>query len=269
MNVHEMHQSNRAAWNEAAAYYAEGLKERTEFLRAGGTYFCQSERPYLQGLGEWCRRTIHLQCAGGTDTLSLWNLGAGEVVGVDISEDMIAVARAKSNALNAPAQWFCCDILDTPHELDGTADLVYTGRGAICWLHDMEGWAAVVARLLKPGGRLYLFEGHPLTWVWDQESTELKLDPVYGDYFQATVQTDQGWGPTYVGELSKPKEELSRKYESQKTFGQIINPLLAAGLRLEKLEEHAEAYWQQFPNLPAEMVTRLPNTFSLLMRKDV
>jgi len=268
MTVREMHQSNRNAWNEAAAHYTEELQDRIQFLRAGGTNFGEAEQPYLADLNAWCGRAIHLQCAGGTDTLSLWNLGAKEVVGVDISEDMIAVARQKSDALSAPAQWFCCDILDTPHELDGTADLVYTGRGALCWLHDMDGWAGVVARLLAPGGRLYVFEGHPLAWVWDTEASELRLDPVYGDYFQTTAQANQGWGPTYVGELAKPKEELSRKYESQKTFGQIISPLLQAGLRLEKLEEHAEIYWDQFDNLPKETVAKLPNTFSLLMRKD-
>ncbi len=206
MTVREMHQSNRVAWNEAAAHYAEDLEGRIQFLRAGGMNFCAAEEPYLRGLGDWCRRAVHLQCAGGTDTLSLWNKGVQEVVGVDISEDMIAVARQKSDALNAPASWFCCDILD--------------------------------------------------------------LDPVYGDYFQTAAQMEQGWGPTYIGELAKPKEDLSRKYESQKTFGQIINPLVQAGLRLEKLEEHAEPYWDQFPNLPPEVVAKLPNTFSLLMRKD-
>ncbi len=268
MTVREMHQSNRAAWNEAAASYAEDLQERIAFLRAGGTDFGDAERPYLRDLSAWCGRAIHLQCAGGTDTLSLWNLGAQEVVGVDISEDMIAVARAKTDALNARASWFCCDILETPHELDATADLVYTGRGALCWLQDMDAWAAVVARLLKPGGRLYIFEGHPVSWIWDTEAAELRLDPVYGNYFQRAAQMEQGWGPTYIGELSKPKEELSRKYESQKTFGQILTPLLEAGLRLEKLDEHAETYWEQFPNLPKETVSKLPNTFSLLMRKD-
>ena len=268
MTVREMHQSNRAAWNEAAADYADDTEDRIGFLRAGGTNFGAAEEPYLHGLGDWCCRAIHLQCAGGTDTLSLWNKGAKEVVGVDISEDMIAVARRKSDVLGAPAWWLCCDILDTPHELDGTADLVYSGRGAINWLHDMDGWADVVARLLRPGGRFYMFEGHPLTWVWDTETTDLRLDPVYGDYFDMAAQANQGWGPTYIGELSKPKEELARKYESQKTFGQIINPLLRAGLRLEKLEEHAETYWEQFPHLPRETVAKLPNTFSLLMRKD-
>ena len=263
-----MHQSNRAAWNEAAAHYAGSLDDQIEFLRGGGTNFQLPEYTYLAGLGEWCRRAVHLQCAGGTDTLSLWNLGAEEVVGVDISDDMIAVARAKSDALHAPATWFCCDILDSPHALDGTADLVYTGRGALNWLHDMDGWASVVSRLLTPGGRLYVFEGHPVSWIWDSEASDLRLDPAYGDYFQTAAQANQGWGPTYVGELSQPKEQLSKKYESQKTLGQIINPLLSAGLRLEKIEEHPNEYWDAFPHLPLAIKSKLPNTFSLLMRKD-
>jgi len=268
VTVQKMHQSNRAAWNEAAAHYADTRDERVEFLRGGGTNFEPPEYSYLAGLGEWCKRAIHLQCAGGTDTLSLWNLGAKEVVGVDISEDIIAVARAKSEALNASATWYCCDISDTPHELDGTADLVYTGRGALNWLHDMDSWASVVSRLLAPGGQLYLFESHPVSWIWDSEASELRLDPVYGDYFQTVICEDQGWGPTYVGELSQPKEQLSKKYQSQKTFGQIINPLISAGLRLKKIEEHPNDFWDAPSNLPEAVKSKLPNTFSLLMRKE-
>ena len=181
---------------------------------------------------------------------------------------MIAVARAKSDALHAPATWFRCDVLDTPHELDGTADLVYTGRGALPWLHDMDGWAGVVSRLLAPSGRLYLFEGHPLSWIWDSDASELRLDPAYGDYFQTAAQANQGWGPTYVGELSQPKEKLAKKYESQKTFSQIINPLLSVGLRLVKIDEHPDEYWNAFPHMPEAVKSKLPHTMSLLMRKD-
>jgi ubiquinone/menaquinone biosynthesis C-methylase UbiE len=72
------------------------------------------------------------------------------VIGVDISDNMIACARAKSDQLGAPATWYCCDILDTPSHLNQTADLVYTGRGALNWIMDIEAWATVVARLLKP-----------------------------------------------------------------------------------------------------------------------
>ena len=117
------------------------LDESIARLRDGGVVLYPPELRYLHDLGAWCRRAIHLQCAAGEDTLSLWNLGAAEVVGVDISDTMIEIARRKSAALGAPARWFACDLLATPHELDGSADLVYTGKGALNWLHDIEGWA--------------------------------------------------------------------------------------------------------------------------------
>ena len=155
-------------------------------------------------------------------------------------------------------------------ELDSTADLVYTGRGAINWLHDMDGWAAVVARLLKPGGKLYVYEGHPLTWIWDQEATELRLDPVYGDYFQTAVQSEQGWGPTYVGELSKPKEELTpqstrRRRPSARSSTRCCKRRPAAGKDGGTRRNVLGAVSQI---CPPNVVARLPNTFSLLMRKD-
>src|SRR5205814_5886985 len=142
------HEENRIGWNEGAAAYEADLENKIAFLRAGGTNFVGPEYRYLAGLNEWCARAIHLQCAGGTDTLSLWNLGAHEVVGVDISDRMIGVAKQKSDALGAPATWVHSDVLSTPSSLDGTADLVYTGRGALCWMMDINAWARVVARLL-------------------------------------------------------------------------------------------------------------------------
>ncbi len=41
-------------------------------------------------------------------------------------------------------------------------DLVFTGIGALCWLPSIARWAEVVANLLKPGGRLFLREAHPV-----------------------------------------------------------------------------------------------------------
>lgn len=262
-----MHQSNRQGWNEGAERYAEENAERIAFLRGGGQALLAPEVRILGDLGAWCRRAIHLQCAAGTDTLSLWRLGAAEVVGVDISDAMIALAEEKSAALGAPARWFQSDVLATPHELDGTADLVYTGKGALNWLHDIDAWAAVVARLLAPGGRFYLFEGHPITWIFEHAAPELRLDPRYGDYFSMRPEPEQGWTPEYIGELSRPKEELAVKWERHWRFGDVINALIAAGLRVEYFEEHPDAYWPQYPNLPGEVARKLPHTYSLLMRK--
>lgn len=267
--IQRLHQGNRAAWNEAAARYEGELERDIAFLAAGGKAFQPPEWPYLQDLTAWCRRAIHLQCAGGLDTLSLWNQGAAEVVGIDISERMIASAQQKARALGAPAYWYCCDVLETPQELNDTADLIYTGKGALLWIMDLDRWAGVVARLLKLQGRFYLFEGHPLTWVWDMNATEYRLDPRYGDYFSTAIAQEQGWPVQYIpGTVLPPKEEQARSYERQWTLGQVVTALAEAGLRIERLEEHPDAYWNQFPMLAEDLVPRLPHTYSLLARKD-
>jgi SAM-dependent methyltransferase len=264
MQIEEIHQANRAGWNQGAEAYEADLKERIDFLRAGGTNFCPPEYAFLSGLKDWCGRAIHLQCAGGTDTLSLWNLGAGEVVGVDISEGMLAVARQKSDALGAPATWVHSDVLSTPASLDGTADLVYTGRGALCWLMDLSAWARVVARLLKPGGRLYVFEGHPVSNLFKLESDHFELDPEYGDYFKKDPIADAGWPSTYIGDLGKAKAEHAVKYERLWTLGDVVNSVIDAGLVLERLEEHPDSFWPSHPNIAPELLRRVPQTFSLL-----
>jgi len=189
-------------------------------------------------------------------------------VGIDISEKMLAVARRKSTLLRAPAHWYCCDILDTPHELDNTADLIYTGRGALPWIMDIQAWAGVVVRLLKPGGKLYVFEGHPLDWVWDMKATSYKLSSRTGNYFSGKVVTDRGW-PLFSDAFQEHvnKDEF-HVHERQWTLGEIMNNLIATGMRLERFEEHPDLFWDQFPNLPAELSGRLPHTFSLLMRKE-
>lgn len=263
----DLHAETGVAWNVAAGIYERDEAADIALLAGGGNSLLAPEHRFLRDLSSWCGRAIHLQCAGGTDALSLWKMGAGEVVGVDISEKMIAVARRKSAALGAPAQWHCCDVLHTPHSLDNSADLIYTGRGALPWVMDIDAWAAVVARLLNPGGRLYVFEGHPLDWVWDMQAATYQLSDRTGDYFAGKVVSDRGW-PIFSNPIQEhPDKEHFHVHERQWTLGAILNSLVGAGLALERFEEHPDLFWNQFPNLPAGLAGHLPHTFSLLMRK--
>jgi len=258
------HSANKTAWNEAAAFYETEIDVDIAFLKAGGKNLWEPELRILHDLTSWCHRLVHLQCAGGRDTLSLWNHGAAQVVGVDISERMIECARRKSEALGAPAEWYCSDVLDTPHSIDGTADLVYTGRGALCWLMDIDAWAAVVKRLLKPNGRVYIFEGHPLDWVWKADASTFELEQ---SYFSGVEYETFGWPAEYIPE-SEQTDSPSPKYEHQWTLGAIVTALANTGLRLERLEEHPHQYWECFPQIPANIASGLPHTFSLLMRNS-
>ena len=73
--------------------YTAEIEETIAFLAAGGSNLHPVERANLGDLAAWCGTAIHLQCASGRDTLSLWNEGVPQVVGVDISDVHIANAR--------------------------------------------------------------------------------------------------------------------------------------------------------------------------------
>ena len=262
-----MHAANRAAWDEAAERYEGWFEESVALIRGGGTNLFGVEHDLLGDLraGRGTRRAIHLQCAGGRDTLSLWNAGAGEVVGVDFSPRMLALARRLSDAVGAPARWIEADVLETPHELDGTADLVYTGRGSLLWLGDLDAWAAVIRRLLAPDGRFVCFEGHPAEWLFDADEDGRLVATDY-DYFGG-VEASRGWAPEYIDRLSIPDDEQHWKFARAWTLGEIVTAVAGAGLRIERLEEYPVDWWAGHRDLRPEDRGRIPLSFGLVARR--
>ena len=264
-DVAAMHQTNRAAWNEAAERYERWLPEAIELIRSGGSNLFPVERALLGDLHGRCRRAVHLQCAGGRDTLSLWTQGAAEVVGIDFSPRMLELAARLSEAVGAPARWILADVLDAPAELDGTADLVYTGRGAVIWLQDLDAWAAAIHRLLAPGGRLVLFDGHPVEWLFDADAEGHWVATDY-DYF-AGPEASRGWEPAYIDRLSIPDAEQSWKFARAWNLGEIVTALMRADLRLEQLAEHPVDWWGGHGDVRPEERGRIPLSFSIVARR--
>ena len=258
--------ANRDAWDPVAAKLASDMERDVKLLRSGGTSLLTPERDHLTPLLARCRRAVHLQCSHGTDTLSLWRLGAREVVGVDFREAMLALARRKAELLGAPATWHCANVLAPPTELAGTADLVYTGKGALPWIADLGEWARAVTGLLGPGGHLYVFEGHPLNCIWEPERAKLRVR-ADGDYFAHAPRVNEHFPSRFLAPTAPPGTASRRAPERQWTLGEVVSELAATGLTLLRLEEHPEHFWPQFPDVAAEALRRLPHTFSLLARR--
>jgi SAM-dependent methyltransferase len=260
-----MHRANRAAWDEAAERYEGWFAESVDEIRSGGSNLFEIERRLIGDLRGRCRRAIHLQCAGGRDTLGLWRLGADEVVGIDFSRRMLDLARRLTAATGAPARWIESDVVDVPHELDGSGDLVYTGRGSLIWLHDLDAWASVVVRLLAPGGRFVMFEGHPVEWLFDADPDGRWTATDY-DYFGG-AEASKGWSPEYIDRLSIPEREQSWKFARAWTLGEVVTALLRAGLRIEELAEHPVDWWGGHRDVLPEERGRIPLSFSIVGRR--
>lgn len=108
-----------------------------------------------------------------------------------------------------------------------------------------------MARLLGPGGRFYLFEENPLTYLFDEEA------PAYvhngRDYFSREVELSRGWTPAYIGDLGKADDELALKYECQWSAPELISHLADAGPRLFPQAVQAPARGDRCP-LPAHVL---------------
>ncbi|WP_216893609.1 hypothetical protein [Nocardia alni] len=140
--------------------------------------------------------------------------------------------------------------------------MVYTGIGALCWLPSVERWARTVAALLRPGGRLFLRDGHPMAMTLDEQQTDrLVVDHPYIETPEPMVWTGTS---TYVetdGELQK----ATTTHEWNHGLGEIVTALLNAGLTLTGLVEHDSAPWEF---LPGRMVRGDDGEFRLPERRD-
>jgi hypothetical protein len=98
-DMHKNYEQNAIWWNETASWYGKDVDADLEVLRLGGSFLCLPEKEILGDLSTWCGRAIHLQCSHGRDALSLLNEGAAEVVGVDISTQLLAAASSTRASL--------------------------------------------------------------------------------------------------------------------------------------------------------------------------
>lgn len=90
-----------------------------------------------------------------------------------------------------------------------SADLVYTGKGALVWMADLAGWAREVARLLRPSGHLFVYEAHPavILWTWDEDRPRIREDR---SYFGRSHVNDTFPGSRGGGMAADPRRDHHR-----------------------------------------------------------
>ena len=91
-----------------------------------------------------------------------WDPRGATVTGLDFSSAAIAEATLFAKELNFhDASFVVSTIANACQTLsDLQYDIIYTGRGVLCWLTDLDAWAGTCASLLKPDGTLHLEEVH-------------------------------------------------------------------------------------------------------------
>lgn len=225
---------NKAAWNKRALQHVKSEFYDMATWKEGRNSLKEIELELLgdvKGL-----KILHLQCHFGQDTLSLARMGA-EVTGMDFSEEAIAQARSINAEMGLDARFICCDIYELDQHLDEEFDLVFTSYGVLGWLPDMERWAQMAARFVKPGGRFVMAEFHPVVWMFDDDFTKVQYKY---DAPEAIVEE-------YEGSYASP--DSGDQYESvgwNHGMAKVVQSLINAGIQIDRLQEYHYSPWNCF-----------------------
>jgi SAM-dependent methyltransferase len=187
----------------------------------------------LDGAAEWAsirallpdlkgKRIADLGCGFGWFCRFAWDEGAASVVGFDVSDNMLARARATSN----PAIVYEKADLEVLGLPQASVDLVYSSL-AFHYLKDLQALLRRVHAALAPGGQLVFSTEHPIYMApahpgWSKDADGRATWPVNG----------------YLDEGPRTTDWLAKGVVKQhRTLGTLINMLIGTGFTLQHVEE--------------------------------
>lgn len=199
--------------------YSQMARSKEGLLAAGEWETLKTLLPEFQG-----KRMLDLGCGYGWHCIYAVEQGASSVVGVDISEKMLEVAREKTNDAKVTYQCSAMEDLDFP---DNSFDVVLSSL-AFHYVESFEEIAKKMARFLKPGGKFVFSAEHPVftaegTQQWYcNEAGEIQHFPVDNYYYE---------GKRTANFLGEPVI----KYH--KTLTTYLDGLLTNGFQIDRVVE--------------------------------
>lgn len=206
----------------------------------------------LDGAAEWPairamlpelagKRVADLGCGFGWASRWMREQGATSVLGLDLSQNMLA--RAENDTSDPAIEYHIAD-LDTLDLPEASFNLVYSSL-TFHYVRNFRRLIGMIHTALVPGGDLVFSIEHPIFmaaahphWICDEDGR--KTWPVNGYSVEGERRTD--WFADGV-----------LKYH--RTLGTTLNTLISEGFDLQKIEEFAPTPEQikQMPDLAEEM----------------
>ncbi len=170
------------------------------------------------------KAVLDMGCGFGEMCEEFLGRGAAFVTGIDVSENMLQKARARQKDNLEILRMDMCDIKDLGRKYD-----VITSSLAVHYIADWTELINNVYTCLNEGGTFVFSQEHPLTTApfsgsnWEKDKTGDGIHYQLTDYGRSGMRRTE-W-------LTDDVEKYHR------TFSEILNTLIAAGFRIEKLAE--------------------------------
>lgn len=168
------------------------------------------------------RRVLDLGCGFGWFCRFAREAGACEVLGIDVSENMLGRARQMTSD---PAIGYRQADLETLSLTADSFDLAYSSL-ALHYLENLQSLFSQTCNALKPGGRFVFSVEHPLMTAPSQQGWR-------------TEEDRQVWPvDRYLDEGPRTTDWLAKGVVKQhRTIATYLNLLIAAGFSILKMEE--------------------------------
>lgn len=255
---------NRKSWNNRTETHVKSAFYDVAGFMKGRSSLNKIELDLLGDVSG--KKILHLQCHFGQDSISLGRLGA-EVVGVDLSDKAIENAKTLALKEKVKVSFICCDVYELPKYLTETFDIVFTSYGTISWLPDLDKWAGIINRFLKPDGEFVFAEFHPVVWMFDND-----FEKIGYNYFNdgAIVELETG---TYADRSASITQEYVCWNHS---LDEVLGSLIKNGMEIISFKEWNYSPYNCFnktvefePNKfrIEHLGNRIPMVYSLLAKK--
>jgi ubiquinone/menaquinone biosynthesis C-methylase UbiE len=186
--------------------------------------------PNLKG-----KKVLCVGCGSGEEVAMIANNGAESITGIDISENLIAIAQREF----PPHKFYAMDVENLDFA-DNSFDYIYSSL-VFDYFKDWKKLLGEISRVLKPGGTLQFSNIHPVRWSAEKSydestgrATGLKLGfsaatdthpyEVYGNYL-GTVMLNEKW-------INK----INLTFYSR-PISAMVNDLINAGFTIRKMVE--------------------------------
>jgi SAM-dependent methyltransferase len=192
--------------------------------------------------------------------------GAKKAVGFDISDNAINEAKNLAKISNINADFFRINILDINDDYDNMFDFIYISEGSLQWFPDLDNYFRIIAKALKAGGDLLIYEMHPFACLleqmrFDEKIKTISLNELLPYFEKGPYNYDEGLD--YVGEI---KYKAQKCYWFMHTISDIINGMIKNGIGIIEFNELKN---EMGNNAVTKTFDKFPLSYILIGKKNI